>query len=103
MLNLLLLGDLPSHLFSGSGDNKSKKRERKTKNKTSSQDDLEKSISSKNLTIEFCVLSETCSNISQHLSVLNDKKRKLKGMFIKEVCDGNKKHAKERMKLHFSN
>ena len=24
-------------------------------------------------------------------------------MFIKEVCDGNKKHAKERMKLHYSN
>ena len=57
----------------------------------------DKSIQSKNKTIEFCVLTETCTKVSNVVRELNGVKRKLHKEFIDEVCDGDRKAGKERI------
>ena len=57
---------------------------------------------SKNKTIEFCVLTETCTKVSNSLRELNGVKRKLHREFIAEVCDGDKKKGKERIGKFFA-
>ena len=57
----------------------------------------DKSIQSKNKTIEFCVLSETCTKVSNAVTELNGTKRKLYREFTDEVCNGDKKRGKNRI------
>ena len=47
--------------------------------------------------IEFCVLSETCTNISHAVRELNSERRKLKREFTNDICDGDRKRARNRI------
>ena len=96
ILTFVIEGDLPENLFFESGANGNGKLDKTTK-KNGLQDAADRSIKNKNETIEFCVLSESCANISSALQDLRKSKRKLRSEFINDCCGGNKKNAMGRI------
>ena len=93
-------GDLPDHLFFESGDSGDQSQSnRSTRRGGTSRlvEETQESVQSKNRTIEFCVLSETCTNISHAVRELNSERRKLKREFTSDICDGDRKRARNRI------
>ena len=101
LLIFLPKGDLPENLFfeSGAACVSGNTSPKKTK-KNGIQDAADKSIKSKNETIEFCVLTESCANISTALQELRKNKRRLRSAFIKDGCDGDREEAKKRIESY---
>ena len=64
--------------------------------KSTHAQEADESIKSKNQTFEFCLLTDTCANISNTVRELRSAKRKLEKDFIVESCGGDKRRAKER-------
>ena len=93
---------MPSHLFHKSNRNalppKNKDDGKISRHSRQRNAELaDKSIQSKNKTIEFGVLSETCKEVLNALRELNGTKRKIYREFTDEVCDGDRTKGKNRI------
>ena len=95
-----VIGDLPDHLFFESGDSGDQSQSNRSSRRGGTSrlaEETQESVKSKNRTIEFCVLSETCTNISHNIRELNSERRKLKREFTNDICDGNRRRAHNRI------
>ena len=85
--------------FFESGDTPSTTK--KNRNNKDSTEKAQESITSKNITIEFCVLSEATTNIAHNIRELRFEKRKLVKEFRADACDGDKKKARIRLEKYY--
>ena len=96
-------GDLPATMFSESnGGAKVKKVDKRSgKGKQGDANKVQASIESKNNAIEFSVLVDTSSRLSNSLREMKKVRRKMTKDFIEDVCDGDKDEGKKRIADHF--
>ena len=94
-------GDLPENLFFESGGQLPCNTKPTKRNAIIAQQQADESIKSKNQTVEFCVLTETCANISNTIIELKSVKRRLQKEFY-EASSGTREEAKKRMDNYFT-
>ena len=89
-------GDLPATMFSESNGGATVKKvdKRGGKGRKGELDKVQASIESKNKTIEFSVLVEASSRLSNSLREMKKVRRKMQKEFIEEICDGDKEKGK---------